>query len=154
MASYYQAAERALPRNCSADWVAFIKYVDGVLIGNDTTQQIALKRALYVASLSGPGGNTTQVQPISDSDIMTIPPNDIGRFLLDPLVTFQVSGVLPPIQIEPQPTPVVWVTGHPAVLQLRGNPQFYEQPRTARPFCYSRRQRYIQRVHNCHRRTR
>lgn len=93
MASYYEAIERALPRNCSADLVAVTKYVDGVLMGNDTTEQIAIKRALYVAGLSGPGGNTTLVKPLSDAGIMAISPGNIVGVLLDPFITFQVSGV-------------------------------------------------------------
>ena len=91
MASYYEAAERALPRNCSSDWVAVTKYVDGVLMGTNIIDQIRVKRALYVARMSGPNGNTTLVQPLSDSDILSIPSEDIAAVLMDPLINFQVS---------------------------------------------------------------
>lgn len=93
MASYYEAVERALPRNCSTDWVAVTKYVDGVLMGSDTTEQIAVKRALYVASASGPGGNTTLVQPLSDATIMAIPSEEIVNVMTYPAVTFQSYGL-------------------------------------------------------------
>lgn len=91
MASYFEAVERALPRNCSADWVAVTKYVDGVLMGSNTTEKIAVKRALYTAGMSGPGGNTTSVKPLSDADIMAISPDDTVEVLMYPAITFQVS---------------------------------------------------------------
>lgn len=94
MASYFEAIERALPRNCSADWVAVTKYVDDVLMGNDTTEQLAVKRALYVAEMSGPGGNTTAVEPLSDASIMSIPPDSLAEVLTYPALNFQVSTVL------------------------------------------------------------
>jgi len=94
MASYYQAVERALPRNCSSDWVAVTKYVDGVLMGTNITEQLRVKKALYVARKSGPGGNTTSVQPISDSDVLSIPSDQIVGVLMDPLINFQVSSGL------------------------------------------------------------
>ena len=91
MASYYETAQRALPSNCSSDWVAVTKYVDGVLVGCNTTEQIVVKRALYVARMSGPGGNTTLVQSLSDTDVLNIPSDDIVDILMDPLIDFQVS---------------------------------------------------------------
>jgi hypothetical protein len=154
MASYYEAVERALPRNCSADWVAVTKYVDGVLMGNDTTEQIAIKRALYAANLSGPGGNTTLVKPLSDANITTIAPDGIVGVLSDPLITFQVSKALLSIRGGPHHTLVIWVTNHPTVLRPGGDSQFHEQPRTARTSCYPRRQHYIQRVRDGNRRDR
>lgn len=116
MASYYEAIERALPRNCSADWVVLTKYVDDVLMGNDTTEQIAIKRALYNASLSGPGGDTTLVKPLPDATIMAISPDDIVNILSYPVITFQVGKVLLLIQGDPHHTLVVRVTNHPTVL--------------------------------------
>ena len=92
MASYYEAAERALPRNCSADWVAVTKYVDDILTGTNTTEQIRVKRALYTARLSRPGGNTTLVQQLSDSAVAALAPDDMANVLLDPLLGFQVSS--------------------------------------------------------------
>lgn len=91
MASYYEAIERALPRNCSSDWVVVTKYVDDILMGNDTTEQIRVKRALYVARASRPGGNTTLVQPFSDADILAMSSSDISEVLTDPLIDFQAS---------------------------------------------------------------
>jgi hypothetical protein len=93
MASYCEAVERALSRNCSADWVAVTKYVDRVLMGNNTTEQIAVKRALYIAGESGPGGDTTLAQPLSDVNIMAIPHNESASVLLDPLIIFQVTKI-------------------------------------------------------------
>lgn len=91
MASYYEAAERALPRNCSSDWVAVTKYVDDILMGSNTTEQIMVKRALYVAHMSGPGGNTTLVGQYSDAAILAMSSSDLAGYLLDPMIDFQVS---------------------------------------------------------------
>jgi hypothetical protein len=91
MASYYEAIERAIPGNCSSDWVAVTKYVDDVLTGSNTTEQIRVRRALYVARMSGPDGNTTLVKPLSDSEVLNIPSDNITGALLDPLIPFQVS---------------------------------------------------------------
>ena len=91
MASYYEAAERALPRNCSSDWVAVTKYVDDVLMGTNTAEQIVVKRALYIARMSGPNGNTTLVKPLTDAQILNIPSEDIAAVVMDPLINYQVS---------------------------------------------------------------
>jgi hypothetical protein len=60
-------------------------------MGSNTTEQIRVKRALYVARMSGPNGNTTLVQQLSDSDVLSIPSDDIAGVLMDPLIPFQVS---------------------------------------------------------------
>lgn len=91
MASYYEAIQRTLSLNCSADWVAVTKYVDGVLMGNNSAEQLAVRKALYTADSSGPGGNTTLVEPLSDANIMAISPDNISGILLDPVTTFQAS---------------------------------------------------------------
>ena len=88
MTSYYEPVERAPPRNCSADWVAVTKYVDDVLIGNDTVDTI--KRALYTARVSRPGGHTTLVEHLSDLAVLALP-SDMTSVLLDPTYPFQVS---------------------------------------------------------------
>jgi hypothetical protein len=126
MASYYEAIERALPRNCSADWVAVTKYVDDVLMGNNATEQLAVKRALYFAAMSGPGGNTTLVEPLSDASIMSIASDSIVEVLTYPVVNFQVNMVSLSNRGGPHPAPVVWVTDYPAILQLCGDSQFHE----------------------------
>lgn len=93
MASYYEAIERALPRNCSADWVAVTKYVDGVLMGDNSNDQLTVKKALYDASLSGPGGNTTQVSSLSNAEILALSSGDIADILTYPLWDFQSYGL-------------------------------------------------------------
>ena len=60
-------------------------------MGTNITDQIRVKRALYVARMSGPNGNTTLVQPLSDSTILGIASEDIVAVLMDPLIDFQVS---------------------------------------------------------------
>jgi hypothetical protein len=97
MASYYEAIERALPRNCSADWVSVTKYVDDVLMGSNTTEQIVVKRALYVAGQSGPGGDTTSVQSLSDAQISALSSVNLINVLSYPVLNFQASGSAPSI---------------------------------------------------------
>lgn len=120
MASYYEAAERALPRNCSSDWVAVTKYVDDILMGSNTTEQTRVKRALYVAHMSGPGGNTTSVGQYSDAEILAISSSELASVLLDPLTAFQVSKkkkrVLPPFWGTTHHALGIWVTNHPTFL--------------------------------------
>ena len=89
--SYFEAVERALPRNCSADWVAVTKYVDDVLMGNDTAEQIAVKRALHTTGMSRPGRNATAADPLSDADVLALSSKDAADVLLDPLRQFRVS---------------------------------------------------------------
>ena len=92
--SYFEAVERALPRNCSADWVAVTKYVDDVLMGNNTAEQITVKRALHTAGMSRPDGNTTAAEPLSDSGVLALSSEDAADVLLHPLDQFQVSRSL------------------------------------------------------------
>lgn len=75
MASYYEAAERALPRNCSADWVAAKKYVDDTLNGSNATliEQVKLD-LLKTRNISNTNG-------VSGADASTV--------LMDPLGYFQ-----------------------------------------------------------------
>jgi Serine carboxypeptidase S28 len=90
MPSYYEAVERSLPRNCSADWVAVTKYVDDILHGTNITSQQQVKYELYKAHLSGPGGNTTLVGNVTPQTL-SIDPMTAASFLLDPTYLFQVS---------------------------------------------------------------
>jgi len=91
MASYYEAVERSLPRNCSADWVAVTKYVDDTLNGSNITLQEQVKFDLYQAHLSGPGGNTSLVGGVTPQTL-SIDPMTAASYLLDPLTFFQSRG--------------------------------------------------------------
>ena len=46
---------------------AIMKYSDVILMGNNTAEQITVKRALYTARVRRPGGNTTLVKHLSES---------------------------------------------------------------------------------------
>jgi hypothetical protein len=126
MASYYEAVERSLPRNCSADWVAVTKYVDGVLMGSDTAAQLTIKRALYIADATEPGGNTTLVQPLSDADIMAISSSTLADVLGDPLINFQVSVVFPSTLGVSHLAVGLWVASYITILRPRGDTQLHE----------------------------
>lgn len=90
MASYYEAAERALPRNCSADWVAITKYVDDTLKGSNTTLENQVKLSLYKAHLTGPGNDTSKVGDITIGSIANYDDEYAATVLMDPLDFFQV----------------------------------------------------------------
>lgn len=90
MASYYEAAERSLPRNCSADWVAITKYVDDTLNGSNTTLITQVKSSLYIAHNTGPGNDTTNVGNVSPQVIANFDSETAAEVLMDPLDFFQV----------------------------------------------------------------
>jgi hypothetical protein len=104
MSSYWQAAERAIPRNCSNDWVAVTKYVDE-LFTNGTDQQINnLKTRIITAEFTGPGGNTTQLDEsgyLQDLDQFDVP--TVVTYLTDPLGDFQVCLLRRDRSIPPNP---------------------------------------------------
>ena len=91
MSSYWQAAERALPRNCSNDWVAVTKYFDDVLTNGNDQEAYNLKARIVAAALTGPGGNTTLLQESGyPQGVDQVTAVDLGYYLLSPLGNFQV----------------------------------------------------------------
>lgn len=90
MWTYYAAAERSMTRNCSADWTAVTKYVDGVL-SNGTDSEISdLKYDIYTAVLSGPKGRSPTSVSRTGSDALS--GSDVGNSLLLPLSFYQYYG--------------------------------------------------------------
>lgn len=91
MAAYYKAAERSLTRNCSSDWVAVTRYVDGVLNDTDEARQIDIKFDLEFARLSGKGGNTTLAKNLTRGDAARLSNVQAAGILMDPLRFYQVG---------------------------------------------------------------
>ncbi|KAJ8695620.1 hypothetical protein PTI98_008204 [Pleurotus ostreatus] len=89
MASYYMAAERSLTRNCSADWVAVTKYVDGALKGNDQRLKDTIRQGLLSARQSGPAGRSASK---SLEGITQISDLSAASILMDPLDFYQYYG--------------------------------------------------------------
>lgn len=90
MWTYYAAAERSMTRNCSADWTAVTKYVDGVL-SNGTDSEISdLKYEIYTAVLSGPKGRSPTSVSRTGADALS--GSDVGNSLLLPLSFYQYYG--------------------------------------------------------------
>jgi len=93
MSSYWQAAERALPRNCSNDWIAVTKYFDEVLTNGSDQEIHNLKVRIVTAEFTGPGGNTTKLdeshylQIVDQFDATTL-----ATYLMDPLGEYQVCS--------------------------------------------------------------
>ena len=52
-------------------------------MGNNTAEQITVKRALYTARMSGPGGDTTLVEHLFDSAAPALPSDNMAGVLLD-----------------------------------------------------------------------
>ncbi|KAF8511849.1 peptidase S28 [Hysterangium stoloniferum] len=99
MASYYKAAERSLPRNCSNDWVAVTKLVDDTLLhAENQTAVTEMKFALLKADLSGPGGNTTGADGLTLEAAANTSNLDAASILMDPLDFYQYYG---PVSLPP-----------------------------------------------------
>ena len=95
MSSYWQAAERALPRNCSNDWVAVTKYMDDVLIYGSQQQVHNLKTRIVAAEFTGPGKNTKKLDQLGYLKIIDqFTPAHLGNYLMDPLGHYQVFSSL------------------------------------------------------------
>lgn len=82
--SYWRAAERALPRNCSADWAAATRYSDAALRDGTDDEVAALKLRLLKASLSLPG-NTTIADELTLNDVKNLTIEAAGLILLQPI---------------------------------------------------------------------
>ena len=98
MSSYWQAAERALPRNCSNDWVAVTKYVDGVFTYGSAQEIHDLKSRIMAAEFTGPGGDMTLLEKYRYLSIVDqFSTAKVAYYLMDPLGHYQVS---PPPQTQ------------------------------------------------------
>lgn len=94
MSSYWQAARRSLPANCSNDWVAVTKYVDNLFATGSAKEIYDLKSLLIAAEFSGPGGNMKRITDenlLSDANIQNTRNAEAARWLMDPLGVFQVG---------------------------------------------------------------
>lgn len=92
MAAYYEAAERSLTRNCSADWTAVTRFVDHTLAYGTDAQRVAMKLRLLEARARSPQDlGTTVAEGIANatSDV------DAASVLLDPLKFYQVCAPMP-----------------------------------------------------------
>lgn len=101
MSGYWQTPERALPRNCSNDWVAVTKYVDDTLTNGSPQEVYKLKARIITAEFSGPGGDTTQLERLgylNAVDQFDAP--SLAYYLMDPLGDYQVR---PPPETDAYP---------------------------------------------------
>ena len=93
MSSYWQAAERAIPRNCSNDWVAVAKYFDDVLTSGSDQEIHDLKLRIITAEFTGPGGNTTKLDESGYLQIVDqFEASTLATYLMDPLGEYQVRS--------------------------------------------------------------
>lgn len=84
MPSYWQTAERALPKNCSADWVAATKYADSALRTGSDEEVQDLKLRMQKASFSLPR-NTTLADQLTLDDVKNVTIDEAGQILLQPI---------------------------------------------------------------------
>jgi hypothetical protein len=85
MSSYWDTIQRALPRNCSNDFVAMASYANEAFAKNDTAEA-QLKQLLVLADSAGQ-------QNLSLADAAKIPDSYAGSILQDPLNNWQDSGL-------------------------------------------------------------
>jgi hypothetical protein len=109
MSSYWQAAERALPRNCSNDWVAVTKYVDDILTNGSDQEVRNLKAQIIAAEFTGPGGNTTRLDNSGYlNNVDSFGSSNIAWYLMDPLGHYQARP--PPTETDPCPLTINYST--------------------------------------------
>ena len=95
LSSYWQEVERVLPRNCSSDWVAVVKYFDDVFTNGSDQEVDNLKIRILTAEFTGPGGNTTVLESKNSSQALDqVQVADLAYYLMDPLGNFQVCPVI------------------------------------------------------------
>ncbi|KAF9651937.1 peptidase S28 [Thelephora ganbajun] len=96
MSSYWQAAERALPRNCSNDWIAVTKYFDKVFTDGSDQEVHDLRVRIVTAEFTGPGGNTTMLEELGYlREVDNFNVSKLAYYLMDPLGNFQNNGIPP-----------------------------------------------------------
>lgn len=89
MWTYYAQAERSMTRNCSADFTAVTRYVDGVLANGTEGELSALKKQLLTAIAASP---TNLTPSISAEDVEELDYATVGSLLLTPLNFYQYYG--------------------------------------------------------------
>lgn len=104
MASYYDAAARSIPSNCSADWAAITHYVDTVFESANVSikakeKAIDVKFDLQFALLSGKGGDTSGAANLTREEAANISDLDAAQILMVPLNFYQVCSLC---QIKPK----------------------------------------------------
>jgi hypothetical protein len=86
MASYFEAVQRGLPKNCSADYAVAVKFADDALNGDNTT--LANEVRLLLAKAAAPSGSGTVTQPDADG----YSAYDLAEILESPFLYFQASS--------------------------------------------------------------
>ena len=90
MWTYYAQAERSMTRNCSADYTAVTRYVDSVLRNGSASDILVLKKELWTAMNSSPGGNGPATT--NQTEVAALTNADVGSLLLTPLNFYQYYG--------------------------------------------------------------
>jgi len=85
MSSYWDTIQRALPQNCSNDFVAMASDTNTILNQNDTSEA-QFKQLLILADSVGQTS-------LSLSDAAKVADSDVGYILQDPLSNWQDSGL-------------------------------------------------------------
>jgi hypothetical protein len=89
MASYYEAVQRGLPKNCSADYAVAVKFVDDALSGRNATLAGEVKLLLAQAAALGSGSNT-----VTQSDVDTFTAYDAAGALESSFANFQARVLI------------------------------------------------------------
>jgi len=86
---YYAQAERSMTRNCSADFTAVTRFVDGVLANGTDSDLLQLKTELYRAIQSSPANRNVSV---AEADVKALSSAAVGNLLLTPFSFYQYYG--------------------------------------------------------------
>ena len=95
MASYYAAAARSMPSNCSSDWAAVTRYVDVVLNNATANSEAAIdvKFELQFSLLSGKGGDTSGAKNLTREEAAKTSDLDAAQIMMTPLSFYQVRTI-------------------------------------------------------------
>jgi hypothetical protein len=110
MSSYYEAVERGIPQNCSADFATAIKFFDASITGTNSTLISEIKNAVASAA-------TGQDVPSHSTD--SLDAASVGEYLMAPWGQFQtgikISSGGEPVELNHS---IRWSRCHPTFLRL------------------------------------
>jgi hypothetical protein len=89
MASYYEAVQRGLPKNCSADYAVAVKFADDALSGGNATLAGEVKLLLAQAAALGSGSNS-----VTQSDVDAFTAYDAAETLGSSFANFQARVLI------------------------------------------------------------
>lgn len=94
MPSYFEAIQRGMTKNCSADFAAVTKAVDDALSDSNQTRVAEFKYSLVKAVLESSSGETNASAQLTVGEAAAWSNADVADILAEPLLGFQVRLLL------------------------------------------------------------